>query len=771
MTIKEFNKLIGNKGKYLTLGKDKRPNVKGKRTYITEAQAYKHVEQGGILGWEPPLDIVVVDIDDPVDVKTTAKALKHRYLKKTLVSRTKKGLHLYYYKDESGTFVEYKQGTGVQLASGIVADIKATRLVSINGQKKVKTTYVVLPFNDPGRKFLSKVEPIKIPASMQPIDYKLIAERIHVYAGQTDGRNTGLVEHLGKLLGILPKYQVQEVGAFIHKAVFKEQPDWDIEPMLEQVESWDCSPYLNKLDEELVPVKDESVEVVDDIVEKDKKSKKTRAPKDPFLEGIKSPNKLHLNDDFTKDVRDFKEGMEVPNNRERLYYMDWKTGYPKGINAYNIAQLVIDKYYFFMKADDAYVYNNGAYSDTFKGATNGGEILLKSLIATEIKYSHLVVPSNINKIYDLIAMDTRVQASGNRVITEGNERYLVFTDCTYDTKLGKVCKHNPRHYAYYRIDYRLLDKSQRPTFKDNKFIKYLADTQISKEDKHMLLEYLATMLIPRNNFKSMMYIVGATNTGKSILAGAIEQMVGENNHSLTKLTDLETNFGLGRMFNKLVNVDPDSKVTKLNDVSILKQLTGNDGIEVNEKNVRQFKYKTICKLFICCNVLPHQGEEQSDAYYERLRVIRLRKVLRYTQEQVDDIRTDLQHLIPYLLHLNVQKVRNTVGSKKEVDKLRRGSDNVYAYVTGRFEQVDEANVYQIKTLDLYKDYSKFCAKDGITPLRRKDFEHSIEYEHGYPKSDRGNPKLFKGKRPPVIRGIRLVGKMEDPTIGARYDHG
>lgn len=723
MNIEQFDRIIGSKGKYLTLSPDsKKPNAKGKRAYISSDEAIEHVNDGGCLGWEPPVNIVVIDFDSKVDVNKTIKLLNAKKIKKTLVCRTKKGLHLYYQKNNTDNKVEYKQGTNVQLACGMVADIKATRWSA----GKYKTTYVVLPFNYAKRKFVSSCEPDLIPDILQPITYSKKAPR-HIYTGMSDGRNTGLVEHLGKLITKLGKESVEEIGRFIHSNIFNEVPEWDVEPMLEQIWDWSSDPTLGVV--------------------------RSESPL-TYKHDASPMNTTHLDRDlgkFKPDVSNYIAGVTELNDKAIDFYEFDKDGNIVSINYYNLAQDIINNYYFYFEGDVPFVYHNGSYISNAEGIAGSGKLLMYSAIKNAIKYTQIIKPNTINSVYSLIETDMAVQLGENPQIRANQSRYISFDNIAYDTKNCEYIEHSPEQYVKYHIPVTLdYQSNPKACLKGNKFIEYMLSLKLSKADVKLLFEYMASTLVPNNSFKSILYVVGASNTGKSILGNCFSHLVGDCNTSATKIEKFESEFGLASLHDKLVNVDPDAKTSKLKDISALKQITGNDAVEVNAKQKTQFKARPICKLVFCCNVVPKQGEEQSNAYYERLRIVRLTNVLKLNQSQVDAIYEDVPKIIPYLLSLNVKDISRSKRSDAEVHKLRQSTDSIYAYLYGRFIFSGDTKADKVPVNKLYGDYVDYCLTMDRFHMQKAQFLDVLQSEHQFILSD--------GSKQRYVLGAKKIGK-------------
>lgn len=164
----------------------------------------------------------------------------------------------------------------------------------------------------------------------------------------------------------------------------------------------------------------------------------------------------------------------------------------------------------------------------------------------------------------------------------------------------EIIPHGPQFLFYSRIPrhYRpQMDRYARLIFNN-----ILTATSTPKR----LLRYYVAIVHNRHDDEMFLMLYGKKGAGKSTLLRIPELLFGKECVSKTTLQNLGKNFGLTECYDKRVNVNPDLPATmlKADAISILKQLTGQDGyIEVNIKGTPQFKWLINCFLTFGANQL------------------------------------------------------------------------------------------------------------------------------------------------------------------------
>lgn len=195
MKLSEFNALIGQNSYVRCQGKKRIDN-----SIVDEYTAEQHLINGGSIGWWVRSGYIIVDIDEgKEEALQIIKALKIR----TLMSKTPKGLHLYFKSTE-----EYPQRVGMVLPFGLKCDFRCAN-----------KGYVILPFGDPDRVFNKCRTIAELPDVLTPL-MNCKESLLHLKEG--DGRNSTLFQHLitYKNRGA-DKEEIETMAELINQYVFQ----------------------------------------------------------------------------------------------------------------------------------------------------------------------------------------------------------------------------------------------------------------------------------------------------------------------------------------------------------------------------------------------------------------------------------------------------------------------------------------------------------------------------------------------------------------------
>ena len=161
-----------------------------------------------------------------------------------------------------------------------------------------------------------------------------------------------------------------------------------------------------------------------------------------------------------------------------------------------------------------------------------------------------------------------------------------------------------------------------------------------------------------------------------------------------------------------------------------------------------FFFVSFAKLLFSFNQMPLQLEEKSDAFYKRMRVLRMNKELFLNNEYVEALcgEESISETIPYLLSLlPLKSIPSTATSNRLVEGLRKDSDSLHAFfsnhcVAGPTKWVTKA--------EFYDSYTQFCIDNGREAHKKHSFIRHMRSQ-GY--SEARHPKT----REACWRGIGL----------------
>lgn len=137
-----------------------------------------------------------------------------------------------------------------------------------------------------------------------------------------------------------------------------------------------------------------------------------------------------------------------------------------------------------------------------------------------------------------------------------------------------------------------------------------------KED--ILQEFCGYCIMPKAMYKKAMIIYGPPNTGKSVFAAGIRNVIGTSNMCSIQVDKMGDEKALAPIKGKLVNMLTDlPKDALLSDGGFKALVSGGDPVQINEKFKPEQVIIPTCKHLFICNNLP-KITDTTDAVFTRL---------------------------------------------------------------------------------------------------------------------------------------------------------
>ena len=337
-----------------------------------------------------------------------------------------------------------------------------------------------------------------------------------------------------------------------------------------------------------------------------------------------------------------------------------------------------------------------------------------------VEYDNLIQQSKLMECFRLITDDTRIQKQSYELNRHSN--LINFKNGVWDINQKKLLPHDSKYLQTIQIPHNV---GEYVPFTQTRLYKFFKKTHLPKEDIKMIMKYIAYCMTTDYGLKTFMILVGQSNTGKSVLIRFVESLVGKQNTSALSMHELNARFYPAQLYGKLLNSCADNKTLPLQSIENLKKITGGDMIMHEKKGKEPFFFTSFAKLLFSFNQLPLQLEEKSNAFYLRMRVLRMNRELKLNNDYVNDLCSDesIEEVIPYLLSLlPLKEIPRTVMSNSCVEALRQDSDSIHAFLT-KCCKLDEDAV--ISKTDLYTAYSEFCVESGREAHKKQGFMRAL----------------------------------------------
>ncbi len=189
-----------------------------------------------------------------------------------------------------------------------------------------------------------------------------------------------------------------------------------------------------------------------------------------------------------------------------------------------------------------------------------------------------------------------------------------FLDGLLDVQTMELKAHTPDHLTLIQLPYKWSPAAECSVFK--KWIEQVAPGQLS-----ILMDICSQMLDLSEWPRMIAFFTGPTRSGKSTMIRILNALVGQHLRSHVSLHDLsragDDRFASASLFGKVLNTFADLSANDLQDLSLVKVLTGGDEFEAQRKGCPRFTMRNQAMLVFSANSIPSTSEN-SGAFLARV---------------------------------------------------------------------------------------------------------------------------------------------------------
>lgn len=194
---------------------------------------------------------------------------------------------------------------------------------------------------------------------------------------------------------------------------------------------------------------------------------------------------------------------------------------------------------------------------------------------------------------------------------------------------GELTPHTPDVLSTIRIPCRYDDSLTLE--KDAPIFSKFLDELVNEDDcdKSFLLEFMGAVIsnVPGYKFKKCAMLVGPGNTGKSQFRQLLICLIGEPNNQAIELSKLNERFSTSQLYRKRLAGSGDVSFVRVQEMSIVKNLTGGDLIMAELKGKDAFSYTYKGYLLFNANELPAFGGDRGPHVYDRFCIVQCNNVI------------------------------------------------------------------------------------------------------------------------------------------------
>ena len=435
------------------------------------------------------------------------------------------------------------------------------------------------------------------------------------------------------------------------------------------------------------------------------------------------------------------EGKDGKINLE--YFHHWKRTkdgdtYPTGVYDIRILDYLKRNGEIRVLGSLPYIYEHGVFIQDENG------VKLKTMIKGLI-YPEFVKSYTIKRIYDLFICDAEIHVKTEN-LNDYPKEWINFLNGFYDPVNRRLIPHDMKYLAVNQIPH-VFNPDVIP--EGETVDSWLDFITPDPDDREMLLQYCGYCMTTDTRQQKFLILYGTGGSGKSTLINLLENVVGEDNISHVSLKKLNERFQSTPLLFKLVNSCADLEVDAIKDPSMVKQLLGEDGIQIEPKGEKHFKFKLYAKQIFSTNDMPTVLNDRSNGFYRKLMILSMNR----TPQTVDhDFFNKLKAETPRFIWLCVNalsemyktgSITESESSIAAVKQTRADSDTIQAFID---ECCEVGEGFKVQRRDLYDIFCDFCTQEDRTKFKNKEFFKGMRVK-GFKENTVNGYPYFYGLRP------------------------
>jgi len=228
---------------------------------------------------------------------------------------------------------------------------------------------------------------------------------------------------------------------------------------------------------------------------------------------------------------------------------------------------------------------------------------------------------------------------------EWNEQQglIPLQDGVLDQTTLELKPHSPGYRFTWQLPFKWKDRNIGCQPIEDFLLKITGNPDIAE----VLLAFLSAVVTRRSDLQRYLELIGGGGTGKSTFMALAKALAGEENAISSQLRLLESNqFETAKFYRKLLVLFPDSERWQ-GEVSVLKQLTGQDPIRYERKGIQQCKDYVYQGMVILSANEPPESSDRTSGQERRKLTIGLDK--RIPEYEDRNLALEFQQYLPGLL--------------------------------------------------------------------------------------------------------------------------
>lgn len=366
-----------------------------------------------------------------------------------------------------------------------------------------------------------------------------------------------------------------------------------------------------------------------------------------------------------------------------------------------------------------------------------------------------VSPNIIEAVVKKLHMDSDIELQEDLV---NQADFINLKNCVLQVSTLKMFQKDIEKYPFtYIINANYLDKRGIEEAPKKHFLKFLDDAmEGDKSKKKFLLSILGYLFTDYLDARTMIFFIGKTASGKSLICDVIQKLIGKEHISNMSLTEITSRFNVSKLDGCKLNISTELNTNKIPNSGMLKAIISNDFIygDVKFGEGKHFKCKT--KLLQVANCLPalKSDDDSEGAFKDRLTVVcfnrsvdkkdRDTRLIYKLYEELDAIFTlSIKAFKEEVLDQIPQKGFTFNSPQESIDYVKNYCISEVEIVEQFINEECEIGLqYREHSCVLYEQFKQFCLEKNFQQIvKEKDFKDTLEilleqyggYKHKFEK--------------------------------------
>lgn len=312
--------------------------------------------------------------------------------------------------------------------------------------------------------------------------------------------------------------------------------------------------------------------------------------------------------------------------------------------------------------------------------------------------------------------------------------YIICKNCIVDVRDRKAYPYSKDFFIPTLINATYDPKIRKCEVVD-KFMARVTENDSEIED--LIYEMIGYCLIPTSKFQKSFILFGDGSNGKSTLLDMIISLLGDYNVSSLSFKEINHNFKLAEITDKLANIGDDISDEYITDSSIFKKLVTGEEITVEKKHEQPYKIRNTATIIFATNNLPNM-QDKSNGMVRRLCIIPFNALITKKDPDFDPFIIDKltsDEAKSYVLNkalLGLKRVFENQGFtlpkvvEEVMEDYYREVNNVIRYL----DYLDINNIIGKTSKDAHNDYVFWCVNQNETAYKLRRFNIEIRKRTG-----------------------------------------